>query len=107
MEKPSREEHVRRLHALIEDTLDTLGRNEPDGFDLGVIAIHLEVLSEAPLSDYLKRSDAGYTPGDDVDSYFMYYCSDHRPYVQAAMFRNAYNYAETLEHNRSQPIDDT
>ena len=96
MEKPSREDHRRRLHAFIEDTLDAFERLEPHGYDLGVIAIHAEILSEAEISDYLKRSDAGYTPDDDVTSYFTYWCSDHRPYVQAALFYDAYYYAREL-----------
>jgi hypothetical protein len=106
MEKPSREEHVRRLQALIEDALDQVAGQNPDGFDLGVIALNLEVLHETPLSDFLKRSDAGYTPDDDVGSYFTYWCSDHRSYIQAAIFRDAYNYAQELEYRRSQPSDD-
>ena len=107
MKKPGREEHVRRLHALIEDALDYVQEQNAGGFDLGVIAVNLEVLYEASLSDYLKRSDARYTPDDDVGSYFMYWCSDHRPYVQAALFRDAYNYAQELEYRRSQPSDET
>jgi hypothetical protein len=71
-----------------------------------VIAVNLEVLHETRLSDYLKRSDAGYTPDVDVGS-FTYWCSDHRPYIQAAIFRDAYNYAQTLEYDKSQPSDDT
>lgn len=107
MEKPSREEHLRRLHALIEDALDSVAERNSQGFDLGVIALNLEVLYETPLSNYLKRSEVGYTPDDDVGSYFTYWCSDHRPYIQAAMFRDAYNYASALEYNDSQPSDDT
>ena len=37
----------------------------------------------------------------------MYWCSDHRPYVQAALFRDAYNYAQDLEDRRSQRSDET
>ena len=107
MEKPSREQHVRRLHALIEDALDQVENQNPNGFDLGVIALNLEVLHERGLSSYLLRSDAGYTPDDDVSSYFTYWCSDHRPHIQAAIFRDAYNYASTLEYDASQPVDDS
>jgi hypothetical protein len=101
LEKPTRDKHHTRLDALIEDFLDQLSREHLDGFDLGVIAVHVEVLIEAPLSDYLKRSDAGYTPDDDVNSYFTYWCSDHRPHIQAALFRDAYYYAQDLADRRA------
>jgi hypothetical protein len=84
--------------------LDALSREHLDGFDLGVVAVNLEVLTEGPMSDYLKRSDAGYTPDDDVSSYFTYWCSDHRPHIQAAMFRDAYYYAQDLADRRAIPM---
>ena len=107
LNKPSREKHHARLEALIEDLLDALSREHLDGFDLGVIAVNLEVLTEGPMSDYLKRSDAGYTPDDDINSYFTYWCSDHRPHIQAAMFRDAYYYAQDLADRRAIPEDDS
>jgi len=79
----------------------------PNGFDLGVIAVNLEVLYERSLTPHLLRSDAGYTPDDDVGSYFTFWCSDHRPHIQAAIFRDSYNYASTLEYDRSQPSNDS
>jgi hypothetical protein len=106
LKKPSRERHHARLDALIEDFLDHLSREHLDGFDLGAIAVSVEVLTEAPMSDYLKRSDAGYTPGDDVNSYFTYWCSDHRPHVQAAMFRDVYYYTQDLADRRALADED-
>jgi hypothetical protein len=106
VKKPSREKHQARLEAFIEDFLDALSREHLDGFDLGVIAVTVEVLTEAPLSDYLKRSVAGYTPDDDVSSYFTYWCSDHRPHIQAAMFRDAYYYAQDQADRRAMPEED-
>ena len=94
MLKPSRDEHRRRLHAFLEDALDYLDRVIPEGYDLGVIAVTGEVKQESSLSSYLKRSEAGYTPDDDVESVFMYWSSDHRDWVNAAMFRAAYRFAQ-------------
>jgi hypothetical protein len=92
--KPTRDEHRARLHALLEDALDYFDDVNPEGYDLGVVALTAELKYEVPLSSYLKRSEAGYTPNDDVDSVFTYWTSDHRYWVTAAMFRDAYLYAK-------------
>jgi hypothetical protein len=93
MEKPTREELTARLHALLEDALDTAEKANPDGFDLGVVGVVFEVLVESTGSDYLKRSDAGYTPADDIHSYLSWWCSDHRAWIQEAFFEQAYRMA--------------
>jgi hypothetical protein len=96
LEKPTREQLEERLRALSEDALDNISRYQPEGFDLGVVGILFEVRIEREGSDYLKRSAAGYTPDDDVSSYWTYWCSDHRGWVQEKAFQTAYELAQGL-----------
>jgi hypothetical protein len=93
VDKLSREDQLARVTALAEDFLDFVGREEPDGFNLGVIGFVFEVLTERAGSDYLKRSDAGYTPDDDVSESIYTYCSDHRTWVKEKLFEEAYDIA--------------
>jgi hypothetical protein len=62
VETPNREDLRRRLHALVEDALDQIERDNPAGYDLGVIALSTEVMHERSGSQYLKRTESGYTP---------------------------------------------
>src|SRR5262249_1055031 len=98
MKKPSREELVVRLNALFEDAIDSIGRSEPDGFDLGVVGLVFEVLTEREGSGYLNRTDPGYTPGHHVNPYFTYWCSDHRAWVQEKLFERAFDIARSEDH---------
>ena len=94
MDTPTRAELEKRLHAFIADHLDHLEAQHPEGFNLGVIGDVWEVLTPDPDHVSLSRVDAGYTPGWDVDYHFSYYCTDHRWWVMAAIFRKAHEYYE-------------
>lgn len=104
MEMPTREQLENRLSALVADALDNFDSDNPEGYDLGVVGIVLEVFVERPGSDYLKRTDGGYTPSDDVSSYIGYWCSDHRAWMQESFFETAYRVARG---DFAQPVPDT
>jgi hypothetical protein len=91
VETASREQLVKRLTAVVEDALDCVERDCPKGFDVGVVGLVFEVLVEGEPDPHLRRSDAGYTPGDDVSSYFQTYCTDHRRWVKQKVFEEAYD----------------
>lgn len=91
-----------RLHALVDDALDSFARSDPEGFDLGVVALVCEVMYGREGSDFLKRTDAGYTPRDDVAAYVTYWCSDHRGWVQRGLFETAYD----LSVGERPPVDE-
>ena len=101
MDTPTRAQLENRLHALIADHLDALEAQNPEGFDLGVVAEAWEVLTADPNAVSLNRADAAYTPGWDVDYHFSYFCSDHRWWVREAMFREAHNYYQYPPSNSS------
>ncbi|MDQ3823650.1 MAG: hypothetical protein M3321_10485 [Actinomycetota bacterium] len=93
MEIPTREQLERRLHAIVADHLDALAETHPDGFDLGVVAIAVEVLyPDEQGAAFLRREEGGYTPPIDVESQWSYYCSDHRWWVKEAVFKEAHDY---------------
>jgi hypothetical protein len=94
LEIPNREQHSIRLQALIEDALDYFERNHADGFQLGPIALVAEVLVEGDPPKEVRRVDVGYTPAPEAYSYFSFWCSDDRRWLQAAMFRSAHMYAQ-------------
>jgi hypothetical protein len=100
-----RQHHTARLHALVEDILDQVEDDEPDGFDIGVIAVVVEVVRPKGVGDLDSghyRPEVGYEPM--TEGYFQFQCSDTRRLVQAAMFRNIADYVEIGfdEHYRRQ-----
>jgi hypothetical protein len=92
---PTRNQLERRMSALIADHLDTIAEANPDGFDLGVVALAVEVHYSNPENQLLRRAEGGYTPDMDVSSYWSFYCSDHRWWVQKAAFSEAYSFYES------------
>jgi hypothetical protein len=80
------------MHALVADSLDLLAEDNPDGFDLGVVAFAVEVLRPDAENTWLRREEGGYTPAMDIDYYWAYFCSDHRWWVRKAVFAEADNY---------------
>jgi hypothetical protein len=42
-----------------------------------------------------------------VDSYFTFWCSDHRPWVQAAIFYDAYYWAREYVERDARPSFDS
>ncbi len=100
MDIPTREQLERRMHALVADHLDQIAEANPDGFDLGVVAISAEVVTPDPEATLLRREDGGYTPAIDSYYYWSYYCSDHRWWVKKAL------YAEANDHFQYPPTDE-
>jgi hypothetical protein len=96
---PAREQVERRLHALVADWLDIVAEGNSDGFDLGVVGFIAEVVTPDPEYTILRREEGGYTPPMDTNSYFSYYCSDHRWYIKRAIFGDA------GDHYRYPPAD--
>ena len=66
-----------------------IARDNPDGFDLGVVGFIGEVVTPDPESTLLRREEAGFTPALDTDQYPSYYCSDHRWWIKRALFGDA------------------
>jgi hypothetical protein len=96
VEFPTHEQLTARLNAFTADALDELRRSYPDGFDVGVMALVYEVLTQREGGVHLKRIEAGYTPPDDVTGWFGYWCSDHRQWVQEKLFEDAYDIAQHM-----------
>jgi hypothetical protein len=106
MHTATREELLERINALAEDGLGDLANAYPEGFNLGVISIVWEIFTEAPISTYLKRAAAGYTPDDDTIGFFGYWCSDHRKWVQEAAFGNVYEMSRSTVAGGDSDDDD-
>jgi len=91
-EFPTRDQVERRLHALVADWLDTIARDNQDGFDIGIVGFIGEVSMPDPETTLLRREEGGYTPPLDTDQYTSYYCSDHRWWMKRALFGDAGDY---------------
>ena len=94
VEIPPREAIEPRLYALIADHLDRIEGDNPRGFDLGLVALAVEVVVPDPENAWVRREEGRYSPPTDVDTYWSYYCSDWRPWVRRAIFREAYDFLE-------------
>ena len=92
MDIPSREQLERRMSALVADHLDQIAEANPEGFDLGIIALAVEVVFPDPESTLIRREEGGYSPSPDVNSYQSTLCTDHRWWVTKAFFQEAYEY---------------
>jgi hypothetical protein len=91
----NRADHVARLHALIDDLLDEADEDNPEGYDIGIIAVVVEVVRNEELADLAgKRRLADYEPR--TDTYFDFRCSETRRLFQAAMFRWLARYAQAI-----------
>jgi hypothetical protein len=90
MEIPTREQLERRMNALVADHLDLIAETNSEGFDLGVVAFAIEVLYPDERT-WLRREERGYSPPMEVTSYLSTYCSDHRWWIQRAVFQEAYD----------------
>jgi hypothetical protein len=82
------------MHALIADELDIIEEDNPEGFDIGVVAFAIEVITPDPENTWVRREEGRYFPPADTDGYWSYYCSDYRRWVKTAVFRDAYNFYE-------------
>jgi hypothetical protein len=87
------------MHARVSDHLDAIAANNPDGFDIGVAAIVVEVLTQvADDPDFPEtralRVEGDYTPAQGTDAHFAFYCSDSRRWVKRAVHQAAYEFFE-------------
>jgi hypothetical protein len=90
----SREQARARLHALVDDFVDSSGEGEED-FDIGVAALVAEVKRRRP-SDVIEaileqrhRPEAQYTPEVEWSHQVEFRCTDIRDWVQAGLLRDA------------------
>src|SRR5919197_6702043 len=90
----TREQARLRLHALVDDFVDSASRGA-DEFDVGVAAIVAEVrYSTSPegieyILNQRQRPEVEYTPEAEWKHEVQFRCSDSRMWVQAGLLRDA------------------
>jgi len=88
---PTREELETRLQALLADHLDAVASQNPEGFDIGVVALVTEVRYPATVEDVEElvrsrgRPEARYTPEAEWNTYVAMGCSDSRNWIQSGI----------------------
>jgi hypothetical protein len=92
---PTRQEIESRLQALLADHLDAVATQNPEGFDIGVIAIVTEVRYPASVEEVEElvesrgRPEAFYTPEAEWNTYVAMGCSDSRNWIQGGILNAA------------------
>ena len=92
---PTRKEIESRLQALLADHLDAVATQNPEGFDIGIVAIVTEVRYPASVDEVEElvesrgRPEARYTPEAEWNTYVAMGCSDSRSWIQSGILNAA------------------